>query len=73
MTVLGRITRIKTNENMKAGNGPQNLCFGPKDSMKKTYSLPLLGITVPSSANASAPKILDINVSLFIIVKWHTT
>lgn len=41
---------------MKAGSGPQNLCKGLKESVKKAYSEPDLGTTAPSSAKAKAPR-----------------
>lgn len=48
-------SKIETKENTKAGSGPQNLCRGPKASVKKAYSPPERGTTAPSSAKAKAP------------------
>lgn len=50
-------SKIETKENTKAGNGPQNLCRGPKASVKNAYSPPDRGTTAPNSAKAKAPVI----------------
>lgn len=39
---------------MKPGSGPQNLCSGPKDSIKYAYKEPDRGTTTPNSAKTRA-------------------